>query len=124
MELRKKRRTTQVSKSEEKDTTPVKKREITKYFDYSLVVIVIFLIGFGLVMLYSTSSYNALAEHNDSCYFLKRQAIFSVLGLFVMFVVSFIPYQVWRRPSGVFFVISLITVFLVLTPLGISSHNA
>lgn len=124
MELRKKRRTTQVSKSEEKDTTPVKKREITKYFDYSLVVIVIFLIGFGLVMLYSTSSYNALSEHNDSCYFLKRQATFSVLGLFVMFVVSFIPYQVWRRPSGVFFVISLITVFLVLTPLGISSHNA
>lgn len=101
-----------------------KKQEVTKYFDYSLVVIVVFLIGFGLVMLYSTSSYNALADYNDSCYYLKRQAIFSVLGLVVMVGVSYIPYQIWKKPSGVFFLLSLISVLLVLTPLGISSHNA
>ncbi len=101
-----------------------KKQEVTKYFDYSLIVIVVFLIGFGLVMLYSTSSYNALSEYNDSCYFLKRQAIFSIFGLVVMIIVSYIPYQIWKKPAGLFFLLSLVSVLLVLTPLGISSHNA
>ena len=35
-----------------------RKKQI-KYFDYTLLFIIIFLVGFGLVMLYSTSSYNA-----------------------------------------------------------------
>ena len=34
-----------------------KKEKPVRYFDYSLLFLLIFLMGFGLIMLYSTSSY-------------------------------------------------------------------
>ena len=46
--------------------------------DYSLLFIVLFLLSFGLVMLYSTSSYEAAAEYGDSAYYLKRQMAFGM----------------------------------------------
>ena len=57
-----------------------------KYFDYTLLFIIIFLVGFGLVMLYSTSSYNAQLKMNDSAYYLKKQLFASILGFCGMFV--------------------------------------
>ena len=44
---------------------------VVQYFDYSLLAIVIFLMCFGLVMLYSTSSYRAQIKYGDSMYFLR-----------------------------------------------------
>ena len=45
--------------------TRVKKKEHSiAYFDYSLLAILICLICFGLVMLYSTSSYSAMMKQN------------------------------------------------------------
>ena len=38
----------------------------TRYFDYSLLFIIIFLVCFGLVMLYSTSSYDGQLKFDDS----------------------------------------------------------
>ena len=56
--------------------------------DYSLLFIVLFLLSFGLVMLYSTSSYEAALEYGDSAYYLKRQLIFTIFGLVLMTGVS------------------------------------
>ena len=43
----------------------------TRYFDYSLLFIIIFLVCFGLVMLYSTSSYDGQLKFDDSAYYEK-----------------------------------------------------
>jgi cell division protein FtsW len=43
------------------------------YVDYGLIFIVLFLLAFGLVMLYSTSSYEANLELGDSTYYFKHQ---------------------------------------------------
>lgn len=68
-----------------------------RYFDYTLLFIIIFLVGFGLVMLYSTSSYNAQLKFNDSAFYLKKQLFASLLGFAGMFVVAHIDYHVWIR---------------------------
>ena len=39
-----------------------------KYFDYSLMFIVVFLVCFGLVMIYSTSAYNSQIENNGDSF--------------------------------------------------------
>ena len=49
------------------------RKQTENFFDYSLLFIVLFLLGFGLVMIYSTSSYEANIQFDDSSYFLKRQ---------------------------------------------------
>ena len=41
------------------------KEKTIKYFDYTLLFVIIFLVCFGLVMLYSTSSYNAQIEYGE-----------------------------------------------------------
>ena len=63
--------------------TRVKKKEHSiAYFDYSLLAILICLICFGLVMLYSTSSYSAMMKQNgDSLFYFKRQVLFCIVGL-------------------------------------------
>ena len=67
-----------------------------KYFDYSLLFIIIFLVGFGLVMLYSVSAYEGQSVFNDPTHYLKRQ-VFSVgLGFIGMFVFTYFP-QKWMK---------------------------
>lgn len=52
-----------------------KKRAKTKYFDYSLLVIILFLVCFGLVMVYSTSYYSGmkLSKNPDPAFYLKSR---------------------------------------------------
>ena len=45
---------------------PRKKIKGAVYFDYSLLAVLVFLVCFGLVMLYSSSAYGALVKYNDS----------------------------------------------------------
>ena len=53
--------------------------------DYSLLVVVVFLLGFGLVMLYSSSYYSASIKFNgDSAFFLKKQIVTTAIGLIAM----------------------------------------
>lgn len=68
-----------------------------RYFDYSLLFIVIFLVCFGLVMLYSTSSYNGQVKFNDAAFYLKKQLFATALGFVAMLVISRIDYHVWKR---------------------------
>lgn len=43
----------------------------TDYYDYSLVAVIVLLTCFGLIMLYSTSSYMAQINYGSDMYFLK-----------------------------------------------------
>jgi len=94
------------------------------YFDYSLLFTVVFLLGFGLMMIYSSSSYKANLDYGDSAFFLKKQLTATLLGLAAMIVVSLIPYHFWEPFAVPAYVVSVILITLVLTPLGYSSHGA
>ena len=101
-----------------------KKEQSEYFFDYSLLFIVLFLLGFGLVMIYSASSYAAFQSYQDQAYYLKRQLVAVILGLVAMIVVANIPYHFWERFAFPGYLVSMAIIPLVLTPLGVKSHGA
>ena len=101
-----------------------KRSNETIYFDYSLLAVLIFLVCFGLIMLYSASAYSALVQHNDSMHYFKRQILFCIVGFIGMEVVSRLDYHYyikWAR--GIYFV-AVVLMALVQTPLGIEVNGA
>ena len=102
-----------------------KSKNTIRYFDYSLVAIIVFLMCFGLVMLYSSSSYEGLTEWGDSMYFFKRQALFSAVSLVGMLFVSRIDYHKYAKWSTTLFLVAMALMGLVkYSPLGITRNNS
>lgn len=94
------------------------------FFDYTLLFIVLFLLAFGLVMLYSASSYDAsLHYEGDSTYFLKRQVGATALGIAAMIVVANIPYHFWERFAVMGVLVSIGLIFLII-PFGYEANGA
>lgn len=95
----------------------------TGYFDYGMVFVIVLLLAFGMVMLYSTSSYTASLRLGDSAYFVKRQAVFSIIGLGAMYVVSRIDYHFWARIAFMLYIGSILLVAYALVA-GTSLNNS
>lgn len=64
-------------------------------YDYTMLTVVLFLVSIGLVLLYSTSSYNGQVKFHDPFYYLKKQGFATALGLAGMFFVAGIDYHKW-----------------------------
>lgn len=101
-----------------------RKQQSEYFFDYSLLFIVLFLLGFGLIMIYSASSYEAYDTYGDAAFYMKKQLVANIIGLVGMIIIANIPYHFWERFAMLGYVVSMILIFLVKTPLGISSHGA
>lgn len=92
--------------------------------DYSLLFIVIFLLGFGLVMVYSTSSYEAnLSFDGDSAWYFRKQLWATILGIVVMMAVANIPYHFWEQFAVLGYIVSVVLILLII-PFGHESHGA
>ena len=94
------------------------------FFDYTLLFVVIFLIAFGLIMIYSTSSYEATGELGDSTYYLRHQFTATLAGVFVMVLTTLIDYHRWEKYAFVGMAVSIVLIFLVLTPMGVEVNGA
>lgn len=98
--------------------------------DTNLIVITMFLIVFGLIMVYSASYYKCSmtkAYNYDSMHFLKNQALMSVVGIFVMYIVSCINYHFWKKKPIVILAIILsigLTLILKIPSLSITANGA
>ena len=93
-----------------------KKNETKKrrFYDYSLIFTILFLLVLGLIMIYSASSYTADLKFKNSAYFVNKQLIFVVAGLILMIFVSIVPYQVWIKLSKLIYVVATALVGAVL----------
>ncbi len=101
------------------------KKQAVHYFDYSLLAIIIFLMCFGLVMLYSISSYEARTEYGDGMYFLKRQGLIGLGSIVVMMWVSRLDYHMFSKYAAMSYWGSMLLLVLVkFTPLGIEVNGA
>lgn len=94
------------------------------FFDYTLLVAVICLITFGLLMIYSASSYNANLNFDDPQHFVKSQLFATVMGAIGMAFMVMIDYHIWQRFALQIYVVSAFLVMLVLSPLGIERNGA
>ncbi|MDF2800126.1 MAG: cell cycle protein [Anaerocolumna sp.] len=72
-------------------------KKFHSYYDYSLLFLTLFLVCFGLVMIYSTSSYNASRKYGDPAYYLERQVVFAVVSIVAMLIVSKIDYRIYIK---------------------------
>jgi len=100
-----------------------KLEKASRYFDYNLIVIIIFLLVFGLVMIYSTSSYEAYITFGDASYYFKKQLQATIFGLIVMILTALIPYHFWEKTAWAAYVVSLVLIFLII-PFGYEANGA
>lgn len=104
----------------------IRKTRSGEYFDYSLLFITIFMMGFGLVMLYSASSYEASMEFGDSKYYVISQIKAAVIGVILMVVVIKFDYHIFKKPLVALaaYFGSILMAMMVLSPIGISANGA
>ena len=107
----------------EKAADGAKKKRPERYVDYLLILIILTLLAFGLIVLYSTTSYTATVKQGDPAFYLRKQFLFTVLGLFAMLVAALIPYSIWRYFGPYIYVLSLMLVFLTI-PFGSTANGA
>ena len=92
--------------------------------DYTLIFVVIFLLIFGLVILYSTSSYESALEYGgDAAYYLKHQLLSTIIGLGFMVFVSRLNYHVYEKMSTLIYLASVVLVVLVQF-IGVTRNGA
>ncbi|MBR6159392.1 MAG: putative lipid II flippase FtsW [Lachnospiraceae bacterium] len=101
-----------------------KKKKVKYFFDYTMLFIVVFLLLFGLVMLYSTSSYEANVKFEDPAFYFRKQAIASGIGIAVMLIIMLMDYHVVQKFALIAYAVSLVLILLVLTPLGYEAGGA
>lgn len=91
-----------------------------KRFDMKLFIAVVILAVFGMIMIYSASSVWAEYKFHDSFYYMKRQAIFLGIGIFLMIASSKIDYNLYYEKANLILGICFVLLILVLIP-GIGS---
>ncbi len=84
--------------------------------DLPLLIIVISLVGIGLVMLFSTSYASAYYSTGDSYAYIRDQAVFAVVGIIAMLIISTVDYHQYKRFSKIIFAVSILLLLLVLVP--------
>ncbi|OKZ92856.1 MAG: cell division protein [Eubacterium sp. 36_13] len=100
-----------------------RKKSVKRYFDYSLLFVTIFIAGFGLIMIYSTSSYTAQMKFGNAQYYFKKQLMFMLLGFAAMYVAYRIDYHVWHKLAFPLFICASLLVF-ALIPFGSEANGA
>ena len=82
--------------------------------DVLLVCMVLFLVVFGLAVLYSTGSYNGSVRFGDAFYYMKKQFFAAALGMLAMYLISCMDYHIFEKYAIAAYLISLALSTLVL----------
>ena len=101
-----------------------RKEKRERYYDYSLLAVIIFLCCFGLIMVYSSSSYAAQLKTGDSLFYLKKQGFALIIGFLVMLAVSKIDYHRFGKLAVLAYALAIVLMIAVnFTPLGIAYNG-
>ncbi len=86
-----------------------------KYFDFTAFFIIVLLVLFGIIMIFSASYYYALTHpaFNDMYYFLKRQFLWAIVGFAAMIIMMNFDYHLLKRFSVMLYIFANICLILV-----------
>lgn len=89
--------------------------QLDSTLDYSLILIIGILSLFGLVMIYSTTSYaDSISHAGNSFYTMSKQAIYLLIAVLVMIGVSVFDYHFWIRHAKLMYIIAVVLGITVL----------
>ena len=111
-----------MSRPPQPDSRPPQTRSA---YDVQLLLPVLFLVGIGIAMVYSASSTLAMGKFGSDYFFVKKQAIFAVLGVVGLVITSHIPYRVYRPLAYPLLAAALAMLIAVrFSPLGSAAGGA
>jgi len=103
----------------------VAQRSQSTLYDVQLLFPVLFLVGIGIVMVYSASSALAMKKFGSDYFFLKKQAVFALIGICVLVVCRHIPYQAYRPMAYPLLGVAAVLLLAVLvSPLAVTAGGA
>ena len=106
-----------------------KTKKISKFvnnqFDFILCITILLLLSLGIVMVLSASAPASIAEGKGSYSYVSKQALFAVIGIVLMTVISKIDYRFYKKYYWIVYFISWIILILVAIPgLGVKVNGA
>jgi cell division protein FtsW len=100
-------------------------RSATTVYDVRLLFPVLFLVGIGIVMVYSASSALAMKKFGSDYFFLKKQALFALVGICALVAGRHVPYRLYRPLAYPLLAIGLLLLAAVLiSPLGVTAGGS
>lgn len=84
--------------------------------DYMLIGVTLMLLSIGVLMVYSASEIRAGFQFGDNLFFLKRQLLFTGIGIGAMFFIMNIDYWIWKKYAKIILFICFILLLIVLIP--------
>ena len=95
----------------------------TGRIDLPFFLLAMLLLVVGLVTLYSASYATAFDETGNSAYYVTRQAVFAVMGVVIIFLISRFNYQKLKLAAFPLLVAAVVLLVLVLV-IGTTKNNA
>ena len=93
-----------------------------RHVDLVLLAVTLAIAAGGVLMVYSSTHYRLQTGHLDPQLYLKRQAVWTTLGVLAMVAVATVDYRSLRDHSHLIYAGTVGVLLLVLSPLG-SSHK-
>ena len=82
--------------------------------DLPFLILVLTLVGFGLVMLYSASSAVALYRRGDAWAYVRPQLLYAAMGIGAMWAASRVDYHIYHKLAWPLLALSLVLLVVVL----------
>src|SRR5699024_8343557 len=84
--------------------------------DLYLLTLIYVLVLLGTLMIYSSSHVWSEYKYGDSYFYVKRQMIFTVVGIVCMFIITYISYMNWKQYVNYILISCFILLIIVLIP--------
>lgn len=91
----------------------------------AIIILVLALVSFGCIMVYSASFYSAQYHYGNKYFFLFKQLMGVVLGICAMIAFAFVDYHLLKKLKWWIYVFTMLLLALVFVPgLGMESYGA